>query len=132
MAASKSLSLPLAILTISVAIYSFLAVASAAALGGRKIPDYWEPIENLTDPSVVRIANFAVAEQNKQPNATKLEFVSIIKGERQVVAGFLYRLVIAATVGGSKSTEPNYYFATLYESSEKVLELTSFKKYLKN
>ncbi|GFP99824.1 cysteine proteinase inhibitor 6, partial [Phtheirospermum japonicum] len=92
-----------------------------------------EPFENLTDPSVVRIANFAVAEQNKQPNVTKLEFVSIIKGERQVVVGFLYRLVIAATVGGNKSTETDYYLATLYEWSEKVLELISFKKnYLKD
>ncbi|GFQ06250.1 hypothetical protein PHJA_002769000 [Phtheirospermum japonicum] len=69
-----------------------------------------------------------MAEQNKQPNATKLEFVSIIKGERQVVVGFLYRLVIIATFGGNKSTKPDYYLATLYESSEKVLELISFKK----
>ncbi|GFP99823.1 cysteine proteinase inhibitor 5 [Phtheirospermum japonicum] len=102
-------------------------------MGGSKIVGGWQPIKNLTDPSVVKIANFAVAEHNQEPKATKLEFVSIISGERQVVAGLNYKLVISATESGSKSTKPDYYSTTVYEKSwEKLLKLISFQKLLKN
>ncbi|KAK6154605.1 hypothetical protein DH2020_008853 [Rehmannia glutinosa] len=83
--ALKSCSLPLAILTIMVALVSIQA--SAAVLGGRKeiiVGDY-KPIKNLTDPWVVEIARFAVAVQNHSSNSTNtLEFVSIVKGYIQV------------------------------------------------
>ncbi|GFP99821.1 cysteine proteinase inhibitor 6 [Phtheirospermum japonicum] len=133
MAAFKSLSFPLAILTIWIAFYLFQVAASAAVIGGSKILGDWKPIKNLTDPSVVKIANFAVAEHNQQPKATKLEFVSITKGERQVVAGFNYKLLISAKESGAESTEPDYYSTTVYERiGGKLMKLISFQKLLKN
>ncbi|KAL3614952.1 hypothetical protein CASFOL_040613 [Castilleja foliolosa] len=129
MATFKSLCFPF-FLTIWLTFYS---IPEAAPLGGSEmIIGGWQPIKNLTDPLVVKIANFAVAEHNKQPKATKLEFVSVVKGGTQVVAGANYRLVISATESGGKSTKPEYYKTIVFEKlKDKALKLISFEKVLK-
>ncbi|KAI3466515.1 hypothetical protein Pfo_023178 [Paulownia fortunei] len=128
--APKSRSLPFAVLSILVASVTFQA--SAAEFGGRKATPLgsWKPINNLKDPWVVEIARFAVAEHNRPDNATKLEFVSVVDGKTQVVAGLNYKLVISAKVGG-RSEKPNYYEAVVFDKAwEKLLQLTSFKRLL--
>ncbi|KAL6542940.1 hypothetical protein OROHE_010460 [Orobanche hederae] len=79
----------------------------------RKIPGGWQPIKDPTKPSVVEIARFAVAEHNEQANATRLEFMSVVRGETQVVAGLNYRLVIAAKDCFGKSAKPVNYLAVI-------------------
>ncbi|GFP80210.1 cysteine proteinase inhibitor 4 [Phtheirospermum japonicum] len=138
MAAFKSLSFPLAILTIWVALYSFQAAASSAAApapapGGRRTVIGFQPIKNLTDPSVVKIAKFAVAAHNKQPKATKLEFVRIISGKSLADDGLTYSLVISAKKSGSTSNKPDYYYAAVFQKlGEKVLKLVAFQELFKN
>ncbi|GFP91827.1 cysteine proteinase inhibitor 6 [Phtheirospermum japonicum] len=138
MAAFKSLSFPLAILTIWVALYSFQAAASSAATpapapGGRRTVIGFQPIENLTDPSVVKIAKFAVAAHNKHPKATKLELVRIIGGRVRVTDGLTYRLLISTTEKGSNSTKRETYLASVFQKlGGKVLKLISFRKFLIN
>ncbi|GFQ00606.1 cysteine proteinase inhibitor 5 [Phtheirospermum japonicum] len=127
MAALKSLSLPFVILTISLAFYSFQASAfpsapAAGPLDDSKVP---EPIDPK-DPKVVKIGQFAVAEQNRKPKSTKLEFVSVVKADILVVAGLNYRLVIAATEVGVKS--PANYLAIVRDGGDRVLKLISFNK----
>ncbi|GFQ00603.1 cysteine proteinase inhibitor 5, partial [Phtheirospermum japonicum] len=78
------------------------------------------------DPKVVKIGQFAVAEQNRKPKATKLEFVSVVKADILVVAGLNYRLVIAATEAGVKSTAN--YLAIVRDGGDRVLKLISFNK----
>ncbi|GFQ00742.1 cysteine proteinase inhibitor 4 [Phtheirospermum japonicum] len=130
MAAFKSLSFPLAILTIWVAVYSFQAAASSAAAPA-PAPGDFQPIKNLTDPSVVKIAKFAVEAHNKQPKATKLELYRIIEGRVRVADGLTYRLTIITTPKGSNTRQIEIYSASVFQKLEgKVLKLISFKKQL--
>lgn len=76
------------------AILAVLLSLSASAAPRGPATGGWEPIENINDPHVKEIAEFAVSEYNKKSNK-KLVFQSVVKGETQVVTGQNYRLVIA-------------------------------------
>ncbi|KAH7858713.1 hypothetical protein Vadar_027042 [Vaccinium darrowii] len=92
-------SLPLTLLLLLSLSYPFLLSAAfsgnqeaSAPLGG------WRPIENVTAPEVIEVAQFAVAEHNNQ-TGSMLKFERVVSGEYQVVAGENYRLIIAAMDG---------------------------------
>lgn len=103
-----------------------LSISAAAAPSPRgPVTGGWEPIENINDPHVKEIAEFAVSEYNKKSNK-KLAFQSVVKGETQVVSGQNYRLVIA--VNGDNSLAVKYE-AVVWERvwlHSKIL--TSFKQ----
>ncbi|XP_074561991.1 putative cysteine proteinase inhibitor 7 [Curcuma longa] len=84
----------------------------------------WEPIRNASgDPEVRGIAEFAVAEHNREAKR-QLRFVSVVEGEEQVVAGMKYRLVLRARDGGGKEAE---YEAVVWEKAlKKFRQLISF------
>ncbi|KAK7292460.1 hypothetical protein RIF29_08241 [Crotalaria pallida] len=77
---------------------SVVVVVSTTTTEG--MPGGWHPIKDLSDPYVVEIANFAVAEHDKRSGA-KLRLTGVVKGESQVVAGENYRLVLATSDGNS-------------------------------
>lgn len=84
----------------------FLSLLFVAALANQnKVLPTWRPIQNLKDPEVLRIANFAVTEHNKEAK-TNLTFVAVLKGETIVVAGLRYKLVISAKDGDSARNYP--------------------------
>ena len=84
----------------------------------------WKPIKDVKDPHVIEVAEFAVKEHNNE-SKTELEFESVSKGEKQVVAGTNYRLVIAAKDGGAS----NNYEAVVWEKLGSAgMSLTSFKR----
>ncbi|KAL5101244.1 hypothetical protein RYX36_005571, partial [Vicia faba] len=58
----------------------------------------WNSIENIKDPHVSEIAQFAATEQQKQ-SGVKLSLMKVINGETQIVAGVNYRLVLTANNG---------------------------------
>ncbi|KAL9237034.1 hypothetical protein vseg_011624 [Gypsophila vaccaria] len=93
-------------------VVSLLAVISAttAILGGYK------PIGDLHDPHVQEVAMFAVTEENMITN-TRLEYVGIIKGEKQVANVTNYRLVISAKdrLRGCGRGVVRNYVAVVYE-----------------
>ncbi|EOA17680.1 hypothetical protein CARUB_v10006049mg [Capsella rubella] len=60
-----------------------------------------KPIKNLSDPNVVAVAKYAIAEHNKQSKES-LVFVKVVEGTTQVVAGTKYDLKIAAKNGAGK------------------------------
>lgn len=70
------------------------------------------------------LAIFAVTEHNKKSNSA-MEFSRVVKAEKQVVAGTIYKLTIEVSEGGEKE---------LYEASvwvkpwENFKELQQFKK----
>ena len=72
----------------------------------------YSPIDDINDPLITEIANFAVTEYNKRSEA-KLKFEKVIKGEAQLVEGTNYNLTLSATNGSVSNT---------YETKE----LTSF------
>lgn len=88
------------------------------------IPGGWNPIKDLSDPDVVDIANFAVAEHNKLLARSKrptLGLSRVVKGQEQVVAGINYKLVIDASDG------KRYEVIVFERAWEHVRKLTSFK-----
>ncbi|GFP94885.1 cysteine proteinase inhibitor 6 [Phtheirospermum japonicum] len=110
--------------------YSFQAAVSFAAAPA---PGDFQPIKNLTDPSVVKIAKLAVAAHNKQLKATKLEFDRIIGGRVRVADDLTYRLTISTTGKGSITKKIEIYSASVFQKlGGKVLKLISFQKIFKN
>ncbi|XP_068497992.1 cysteine proteinase inhibitor 1-like [Phaseolus vulgaris] len=104
------------LLLLSLMLVSY-ATRSKATLAG------WEPIKDVKEQHVVEIAEYAVSEYDKR-SGTKLQLVSVLKGETQVVAGTNYRLVLKAK-GGSATTQ---YEAVVWEKTwVHFRNLTSFK-----
>ncbi|KAL0443024.1 UNVERIFIED_CONTAM: putative MO25-like protein [Sesamum latifolium] len=105
----------------------FLAILLASALNeASPVVGGWKPIDNLKDPEVVAIANFAVTEHNKQ-DGTALAFESVVKGETQVVAGTNFRLVIAAKDGSAAGSKQ--YRALVWDKPwQKFRKLLSFEE----
>ncbi|KAK4439441.1 Cysteine proteinase inhibitor 1 [Sesamum alatum] len=114
-------------------LFVFLAILLASALNEaspvwrrKSIAGGWQPIDNPKDPEVVEIANFAVTEHNKEAS-TALAFEAVVKGEKQVVAGTNYRLVIAAKDGSATSSK-QYQAVVWDEPSQKSRKLVSFEE----
>jgi hypothetical protein len=90
-------------------------MASAAAweqweefgLGG------YSPINDINDPQVTKIANFAVTRYNKR-SETKLKFEKVIKGESQAVG--LTKTNYKLTLSASNGSVSNTYETVVYEN----------------
>ncbi|KAL8027946.1 hypothetical protein ABFX02_14G129500 [Erythranthe guttata] len=94
---------------------------------GYKPGGMW-PIKDLEDPSVVSAAKFAVKEYNNKANTT-LQFVTIIKGKKHMVAGSFYHLLILAK--HKPAAYPEKYEVAVSDRPWKIkggLELESFRK----
>ena len=106
----------------------FLSAEASPAVAGpgqrrSLIVGGWSPIANLSDPNVIEIAKFAVAEHNKEANA-RLALIRVVKGETQLVSGVNYKLVIEAEDGGAVKR----YEAIVWEKAwENFKKLISFK-----
>ncbi|XP_065022666.1 cysteine proteinase inhibitor 1-like [Musa acuminata AAA Group] len=85
----------------------------------------WTAIEDLKDPHVREIAEFAVSENNKLEK-TNLTLRKVEGGETQVVAGTNYRLVLEVRDGSGASAR---YEAVVWEKPwESFKQLASFHK----
>nr|POE84128.1 cysteine proteinase inhibitor 5 [Quercus suber] len=93
-----------------------LPIYSSTALGGKSgggvLVGGWQPIKNITEPHVKEIGEYAVEEYNKE-SKSQLKFVSVVKGETQVVAGTNYRLILATKDGALAKN----YQAVVWEKS---------------
>ncbi|MFS7950521.1 putative Cystatin domain-containing protein [Helianthus anomalus] len=101
----------------------FFLYNPSAALGEGTLAGGWKPIPDVTDPTVVDIAKFAVDEHNKEAHAA-LKFVKVVKGESQVVSGKNYNLTIMAADGGAGK---NYVALVWDKPWQKFRKLVSFK-----
>ncbi|XP_070677700.1 cysteine proteinase inhibitor 1-like isoform X1 [Malus domestica] len=93
----------------------------------------WWPIENISDPHVKEIAEFAVSEYNEQAKGqNKLAFERVVRGDRQLVAGMNYRLVISAknkSVADPNDATPAEYEGIVWERTRlHFKQLTSFHR----
>ncbi|PWA46626.1 Cystatin [Artemisia annua] len=100
---------------------SFLFCNSNIALGRKVLPGGWAPI-NSSDPLVIEIGKFAVAEHNKEAQGS-LKYENIVKGESQVVEGTKYNLTIKAADG---NVENNYQAVVCDKPWQKFRQLISF------
>lgn len=102
------------------AILSVMAVAALGLTGG------WEPIQNLKEGRVIPVAHYAVAAYNKE-ELTSLSLVSVLKAEKQIVAGVNYRLVLSAKDSAAAAPVHTYTAVVFVPlSANKPLNLTSF------
>ncbi|KAL7104229.1 hypothetical protein ACP275_08G230500 [Erythranthe tilingii] len=110
--AVKYLSLSLLILFAMHPILITFEAASATSIAAD-----WKKIENLEDPTVVKIAEFAVEEHNNKYSDVELEFVKIVKGEILKYFEINYKLVISAKsdIRPGESAVNNYEAFVAYE-----------------
>ncbi|CAN0888691.1 Cysteine proteinase inhibitor 6 [Linum grandiflorum] len=85
----------------------------------------WQPIKNLKDKHVTKIAKFALKTYDHQVPKKELKFVSVEKGEYQVVAGTNYKLTITAT-DGHQQLGSQQYQAIVYQNLKGSKKLISF------
>ncbi|KAK9084674.1 hypothetical protein Sjap_025085 [Stephania japonica] len=92
----------------------------------RSIPGGSYPADP-NDPHIVEIGRYAVQEYNNRTHMG-LKFVNLIKADTQVVAGIIYRLVIAAK---NKNDQVQYYDAVVLERAwESYKTLTCFEPHV--
>ncbi|KAJ4815268.1 Cysteine proteinase inhibitor [Rhynchospora pubera] len=86
----------------------------------------WLPIENIADSHVQEIGNYAVSEHNRQ-SGDNLEFLEVISGERQVVAGKPGMNYLLALKARNANGDVGRYQTEVYEREwEEYRELKSF------
>ncbi len=73
----------------------------------------------VTDPQVVKAANFAVTAQKKK----SLKLVSVLKAEQQVVAGMNFRMCLSLSSAG----KPEQATATVYQNLQNKYSLSEWK-----
>nr|XP_008350152.1 cysteine proteinase inhibitor 1-like [Malus domestica] len=83
------------------------------------------PIENLNDPHLREIAEFAVSEYDKIHDQ-KLVFQKLVRGESQTIAGINYKLVIEVTDSSSVNSGPINYEIIVFEDLSRTTKLESF------
>ncbi|KAK7282451.1 hypothetical protein RIF29_11235 [Crotalaria pallida] len=103
---------------VTIVVVSTSTSTSSEAVRGRG--GVWIPIKNVNERNVVEVAKFAVAEYDSATDAT-LRLRRVIKGEKQVVAGTTYRLVLAA------SDNNNYEAVVLEKPWLRYRSLDSFR-----
>lgn len=100
-----------------------LLISFSSHVPAAPLPGGWYPIENITDPHVQEIGNYAVSEYNRQ-SGDNLNFVRVVSGETQVVAGVNYRLIIETTDAEGNVAR---YQAMVWEKAwQGFRQLTSF------
>ncbi|XP_011008995.1 PREDICTED: cysteine proteinase inhibitor 1-like [Populus euphratica] len=98
---------------------SLLFIAITMVVVDVTLADGWIPIKNLENNHVVKIAEFAVKEHNRQAGS-ELRLYSIQKGELQVKEGTDYRLLLAVIGAG------RLYEAVVHETYDYSTVLISF------
>ncbi|KAG6394139.1 hypothetical protein SASPL_144718 [Salvia splendens] len=105
---------------------SLSLLAIALPISAHPLVGGWSPIADPNAPEIVEIGKFAVAQHNKQAQAS-LAFVSVVNGESQAVAGINYSLQISVSDGSAAA--PKTYSASVYAKVAPIsLELTSFEQ----
>jgi uncharacterized lipoprotein NlpE involved in copper resistance len=77
---------------------------------------------NVNDPDVKAAAEFAVTEQGRRDGAD-LSLIEIVQAQKQVVAGFNYKICLRARSGGKTRTA----VVVVYKDLQQQYSLTSFQ-----
>uniref|UniRef100_A0A7N0USA5 Cystatin domain-containing protein n=1 Tax=Kalanchoe fedtschenkoi TaxID=63787 RepID=A0A7N0USA5_KALFE len=88
----------------------------------------WIRIKNLQDPHVLTIARFAISQFDME-TGSKLRFINVVTGYRQIIEGMNYRLIIRAE--DCRAHTATNYEAFVYEQDAKQYKhLMYFRKAL--
>ncbi|KAL6176159.1 hypothetical protein ACLB2K_052794 [Fragaria x ananassa] len=88
----------------------------AAALAEKICAGCFLPIDNVSDPNLRVMAEFAISQYNKMQSEPRnhLVFRNLVRAESQVVGGTNFELVIAAVNQSSSPSTPQNYKARVY------------------
>lgn len=112
-------------LNIVVCLVSFTILSLVFSDAGRvSLVGEWEPMKDIKDPHLTKIAKFAVSEYNKRLSHSSLKLIRVMKGEMKVVQGVMYKLDLTTT--GTNGFVAGEYRAIVWETDSKRLELISF------
>lgn len=104
-------------------LFFFISSRAFASANSLKSVGGWKTIVDTRDPEVQKVAKFAVSEYAEQQGKS-FELAEVIAAQRQVVAGFKYRLVLdAKTPTGNVSK----YRVLVDESLTGDLKLVAFE-----
>ncbi|XP_024197730.1 probable LRR receptor-like serine/threonine-protein kinase At1g53430 isoform X2 [Rosa chinensis] len=120
------LNLAVKCINISPTLRPTMSEVVSVLVGDKKIEDICSSalIEDINDPHVKEIAEFAVSEYNKK-SGKKLELQSVVKGETQVVPGENYQLVIAVTDNSSVAKYESVVYERIWEHTRELLSFNS-------
>ncbi|XP_030446468.1 cysteine proteinase inhibitor 1-like [Syzygium oleosum] len=111
------------LLILAAAAVLLLLRVSATRAARRELVGGWNPINDLSDPYVGEIADFAVKKHSEEAKMG-LVLEKVVKGETQVVSGSNYRLVIEVKDGADTKCFEVVVFDKPWEH---VRSLTSFE-----
>lgn len=94
-----------------VAFLTLLLPLAAAALFTDR---FWKPIENISDPHVIKAAEFAVSKYNTRV-IQKLVFEIVVGGTQMFASGIIYDLVFTAKNESLPSSTAKYEAAGIWE-----------------
>lgn len=86
----------------AIALFAMFAVGEVSAQGRPVLGGYKEM--SKTDAVVLKAARFAVSNEGKRTEK-EIEFISVIKAERQVVAGTNYRMCLKVNDPGAEGQD---------------------------
>ncbi|XP_061992562.1 probable LRR receptor-like serine/threonine-protein kinase At1g53430 isoform X10 [Rosa rugosa] len=120
------LNLAVKCINISPTLRPTMSEVVSVLVGDKKIEEICSSalIEDINDPHVKEIAEFAVSEYNKK-SGKKLELQSLVKGETQVVPGENYKLVIAVTDNSSVAKYEGVVYERIWEHTRELLSFNS-------
>uniref|UniRef100_A0A0D9WYJ1 Cystatin domain-containing protein n=1 Tax=Leersia perrieri TaxID=77586 RepID=A0A0D9WYJ1_9ORYZ len=107
------------LLLAALAIVAICAAAAAPSVMVADVVGGWSPIEDINDPHIQELGEWAVSEHNKVSTTSVLTFSKVTSGEQQVVSGMNYRLFIAAST--SNDTNGSYVAVVFEQASTRKL-----------
>ncbi|XP_024157226.1 probable LRR receptor-like serine/threonine-protein kinase At1g07650 isoform X5 [Rosa chinensis] len=120
------LNLAVKCINISPTLRPTMSEVVSVLVGDKKIEEICssDQIEDINDPHVKEIAEFAVSEYNKK-SGKKLELQSVVKGETRVVPGENYRLVITVKDNSAVAKYEGVVYERIWEHTRELLSFDS-------
>ncbi|XP_062017806.1 probable LRR receptor-like serine/threonine-protein kinase At1g53420 isoform X2 [Rosa rugosa] len=120
------LNLAVKCINISPTLRPTMSEVVSVLVGDKKIEEICssDQIEDINDPHVKDIAEFAVSKYNKK-SGKKLELQSVVKGETRVVPGENYRLVIAVKDNSVAAKYEGVVYERFWEHTRELLSFDS-------
>ncbi|KAK3140584.1 hypothetical protein QOZ80_5AG0402910 [Eleusine coracana subsp. coracana] len=116
----------LLLLSLAAVALTIPGAADAARLGRGHLVGGWSPIQDVGDAHIQELGGWALGQAKLDRLASDgLRFRQVVRGEKQVVSGMNYRLVVDAADPEGQSAP---YVAVVYEQPwTNTRNLTSFK-----
>ncbi|KAF8088798.1 hypothetical protein N665_0529s0003 [Sinapis alba] len=87
--------------------------------------DQWSPINDVKDPHITKIGEFAVSEYVRLNTSLRLKFMTVVSGSIQIISNVKYYKLVVAVNDGGDSESKNY--ETVVWNLKSISELMDFR-----